>query len=165
MKNYILVIIVILVILAGITISANIAASECAAKNPMPGNSMYDLNTSANPNNPVQDSHIQLTGGAKSLIIEYTNITPINGSNSCYFQFTTYNAVTQNGEPATYYESNIIDTKTVSTDSNPVSGSFTLNTNGMQSIGIRDSYGQGEVKLIMNESRSFDIVNFIKYAL
>lgn len=139
------------------------AFSGCTDKNPNPGNSIYDLNIESTLDNPVVDKYIMVTG-VDHVIIEYTNITPINGI-SCDFQFATYDVPTQTGQPSTNYESNIIDVKTISTDSAPISGSVTLNAKGAKSIGIRDSNGKGRVKVIMNESRSFDLVSFLMNGL
>ena len=154
MKNNIALCMLILVI---------IAFSGCTDKNPNPGNSIYDLNIESTPNNPVVDKYIMLTN-VDHVIIEYTDITPIKGI-SCDFQFATYNVQTQTGQPSTNYESNIIEVKKISTNSAPISGSVTLNAKGAKSIGIRDNNGKGKVKLIMNETRSFDLVSFLMNAL
>ncbi|BDZ70428.1 hypothetical protein [Methanobacterium petrolearium] len=145
MKNNLVLCMLILVIMA---------FSGCTDRNPNPGNVIYDLNIESTLDNPVVDKYIMITD-VDYVIIEYTDITPINGI-SCDFQFVTYDVPTQTGQSSTNYESNIIDVKRISTDSAPISGSVTLNAKGAKSIGIRDSNGKGRVKLIMNESRSFD---------
>lgn len=147
MKNHIIGCIMIILI---------IATFGCVDKNPNPGNSIYDLKI-----DPTQDNQVVRYITLKDvdeIVIEY-DITPI--INPCNLQFATYNVVAQTGESLANYESNIIDVKKISTStaSASASGSVILNAKGAKSIGIGINNGKGRVKLIMNESRSFNPFN------
>lgn len=127
-------------------------------KKVQPGYDITNLNFDISSLNPPVDCRYEtLPQGATNIIIEYNNLTSndLEGLNSAYFQFVTYNVEAEKSRKGDIYasnvnESNIIDIKTINLTSTPVSGKLTLNINGAKSIGIIDSFGKGNVVKIIN---------------
>lgn len=131
-----------------------IAVSGCISQNTANPKVLGDYNLSVSSGSPVIDKYIVLPNGTKSVTIEYSNITPVDigmGADPTNFQFSTLNVVAQEGQSSTNYAANIVDLKTVSTNSTPISGTVTLKTDGAKSVGIRDSLGKGNVKIIITQ--------------
>ncbi len=129
-----------------------VAVSGCTSQNTNNKTVIWDNNiTATSGDNVVIDKYVTIPNGTKSVIIEYNNLTAVDvgmGGDSGYFQFSSLNVVGQDGQTATNYSENLIDLKNVDFNSTPVSGNLTLDINGAKSIGIRDSVGKGNIKII-----------------
>jgi hypothetical protein len=128
------------------------AVSGCTSQDTSNKTVIWDKNISATSgDNVVIDDYVTIPNGTKSVTIEYNNLTAVDvgmGSDSGYFQFSSLNVVGQDGQIATNYGENMIDLKTIDFNSTPISGNLTLDVNGAKSIGIRDSVGKGNIKII-----------------
>ena len=125
-----------------------VAVSGCTGQSTGTSKVIWDQNLSESTTNPVIDKYVALPNGTQSVTIEYTNVT---GETNGYFQFETYNVVAQGGQSIVNYASNIVDSKSIDANSTPLSGNLTLDVNGAKSVGIRDSLGKGNVKVIITQ--------------
>ena len=126
-----------------------VAVSGCTNQNTANSKLLVDYNLTTTSVNPVIDKYVTLPNGTKSVTIEYSNLTSRN-TNQGFFQFASYN-VAKNTQATKNFTLNMIDIKSVITNSTPTSGNLTLDVNGAKSIGIRDSLGKGNVKVIITQ--------------
>ncbi|BDZ67387.1 hypothetical protein [Methanobacterium ferruginis] len=144
----IIAILLVVVMVSGCTSTADTTNMELLAE--------YNLtkdNLTIEGGSALADIYVTLPDDVETVLIKYNNISPVQigdfTDTGGYFEFVTYNTVTQNGKNANNYSDNIIEMKNVrmKLGDAPSSGNLTLNINGAKSVGIRCGAMQGNIQV------------------
>jgi hypothetical protein len=136
-------------------LGAVIGISGCTTQENKPMKLLAEYNLTSKENNITPTKYVTLPEGVKNITVQYNNITSVNITSrpigSGFFQFSTFNVVPQEGQPAGNYANNAISTKDVNAPTNQTfSGNVILAANGAKSIGIVCTAAKGNIKVYIS---------------
>jgi len=136
-------------------LGAVIGISGCITQENKPMKLLADYNLTSTDNNITPTKYVTLPEGVKNIKVQYNNITNVDITSrpidSGFFQFSTFNVVPQEGQPAENYMKNAISTEDVNVaTTQTLSGNVTLDSNGAKSVGIVCSTAKGNIKVYIS---------------
>jgi hypothetical protein len=134
---------------------AVIGISGCITQENKPMQLLADYNLTSTDNNITPTKYVTLPEGVKNINVQYNNITSVDITSrpiaSGFFQFSTFNVVPQEGQPAENYSGNAISINVVNAPTNDtLNGNVTLDANGAKSVGIVCSTAKGNIKVYIS---------------
>jgi len=135
-------------------LGAVIGISGCITQENKPIKLLAEYNFTSSDNNITPTKYITIPEGVNNVTIQYNNITSVDISSlpidSGFFQFSTFNTVAQEGQPAENYSKNSISVIDVNAPTYQISGNVSLNANGAKSLGIVCTAAKGNVKVYIS---------------
>jgi hypothetical protein len=132
-----------------------IGISGCITQENKPMKLLAEYNLTSTDNNVSPTKYVTLPEGVKNITIQYNNITSVDITSlpisSGFFQFSTFNVIAQEGQPATNYSENAVSVNDVNAPTNQTfSGNVILNANGAKSVGIVCTAAKGNIKVYIS---------------
>jgi hypothetical protein len=136
-------------------LGAVIGISGCTTQENKTMKLIAEYNLTSTNNNVTPTKYVTLPEGVKNITVQYNNVSNVDTTSlpigSGFFQFSTFNVVAREGQPAENYSANAISIKDVNAPANQtLSGNVTLDVNGAKSVGIVCSTAKGNIKVYIS---------------